>query len=42
MSLVNGEKAIDLEVEFHKEPVASTVRAHIMDTLQAWAHLPTE
>jgi hypothetical protein len=40
-SLINREKAIDLEVEFH-DPIASSACERIMDTPQAWAHLPTE
>ena len=42
MSLINREKAIDLEVEFHKDPIASSACERIVDTPQAWVHLPTE
>jgi hypothetical protein len=37
MSFLNGEKAIDLEVEFHKHPIAGIARAQIMDATHAWA-----
>jgi hypothetical protein len=37
VSLFNGEKGIDLEVEFHKHPIAGIARAQIMDTAHARA-----
>jgi hypothetical protein len=39
MSLLNEEKAVDLEVNSINDPIASVARVHITDAAHAWARI---